>query len=126
MKKGIAPMVIVNANPETIVFEIQGWHKLWALKSRLKIPRAHIQKAHADPAALKGWWHGWRCPGTQIPGLITAGTFIKKGRRVFWDVSNPSNAIIVELQDEAYDKLIIEVGNPARVIHDIMGVPRRE
>ncbi len=50
-------------------------------------------------------------PGTEIPGLIAAGTFYKKGRN-FWDVMNKNKAIIIELENHYYKKLIIEVENP--------------
>jgi len=49
--------------------------------------------------------------------VITAGTFIKKGKRNFWDVCNKKNALIVELKDSYYHKLIIEVENPELTIY---------
>jgi hypothetical protein len=51
-------------------------------------------------------------PGTNIPGVITAGTFYQDGKRVFWDVHNPDNTIVIELEDERYAELIVEVVNP--------------
>ena len=55
-------------------------------------------------------------PGTSIPSVITAGTFYKEGNKIFWDVSNIENCIIVELKDEDYKQLIIEVENPVDAI----------
>ena len=57
--------------------------------------------------------------GTQLPWVITAGTFIKKGKRNFWDVCNKKNTIIVELKDSYYNKLIIEVENPAMIMNEL-------
>lgn len=51
--------------------------------------------------------------------MITAGTYIKKGKRNFWDVCNKKNAIIVELKDSYYHKLIIEVENPELVMQQL-------
>jgi hypothetical protein len=45
---------------------------------------------------------------TQVPWVITAGTYIKR-KTQFWDVCNKKNAIIVELKDSYYHKLIIEL-----------------
>jgi hypothetical protein len=59
---------------------------MWAFKSSLEIPLAHISEIRADPAIAHGWWHGLRMPGTKIPGVLTAGTFYQDGKRVFWDV----------------------------------------
>lgn len=47
-----------------------------------------------------------------MPGLITAGIFYQSGKKVFWDVVNKDNAIIIDLEDENYKKLIIQVENP--------------
>jgi hypothetical protein len=35
-------------------------------------------------------------PGTNIPGVLTAGTFYQDGKRVFWDVHNPDNTVVIE------------------------------
>jgi hypothetical protein len=66
----------------------------------------------ADPAIARGWWHGIRMPGTNIPGVITAGTFCQHGKRVFWDVHNPDNTVVIELRDERYNELVVEVADP--------------
>jgi hypothetical protein len=50
-------------------------------------------------------------PGTNIPGLITAGTFYQDGKRIFWDVHNPENTIVISLHDERYNELIVEVAD---------------
>ena len=44
------------------------------MKNRLDIPLAHIKAARIDPNAARGWWHGIRFPGRQIPGLGFAGS----------------------------------------------------
>jgi hypothetical protein len=109
-------MVNVTVEGETAIFEVQGLDKLWALKSRLEIPVAHIRDVRADPEIARGWWHGLRLPGTHLPGVITAGTFYQAGKRVFWDVHDPERTIVISLKDERYDELVIEVEDPAAVI----------
>ena len=109
-------MVEVTVRDGLAVFEIEGADKLWALKSRLEIPLAHIRAVRADAEAARGWWHGLRAPGTNVPGVITAGTFYQHGRRVFWDVHDPERVIVIELHDERYDELIIEVAEPVTVL----------
>lgn len=105
-------MVGISISDGSVVFVVQGMDKLWALKSELSIPLAHIAGARLDTEAARGWWHGLRLPGTQIPGLITAGTFYSHGRRMFYDVHDPDNTIVVELNHESYDSLIVEVADP--------------
>jgi hypothetical protein len=55
-------------------------------------------------------------PGTNIPGVITAGTFYQDGMRVFWDVHNPENTIVIELRDDRFDELIVEVADPRAAV----------
>lgn len=109
-------MVALSIEDDVATFEVEGADKLWALKSRLEIPLAHIRGARVDPEIAHGWWHGFRAPGTSIPGVLTAGTFYQDGKRVFWDVHHPDKVVVVELADERYDELVIEVADPAAVV----------
>ena len=109
-------MVKISIGDQTVTFEVEGWDKLWALKSRLDIPLANIRAVRADPAIARGWWHGLKMPGSNIPGVLTAGTFYHDGKRVFWDVHQPERTIAVELLDERYDELIVEVEDPRATV----------
>ena len=109
-------MVQVSVASGVAVFEVEGLDKLWSLKSRLEIPLAHIRDVRVDPDAARGWWHGIRAPGTNVPGVITAGTFYQHGKRVFWDVQGPERVIVIELGDERYDELIVEVADPSATV----------
>jgi hypothetical protein len=99
-----------------LVLQVRGADKLWALKSSLEIPLAHITGVRADPKVAKGWYHGIRAPGTNLPGVITAGTFYQHGQRVFWDVHHPDGTIVIELRDERYNELIVEVPDPQAAV----------
>ena len=112
-------MVTLSIDDNVATFEVEGADKLWALKSRLEIPLAHIRGARIDSEIAHGWWHGLRAPGTSVPGIITAGTFYQHGKRVFWDVHDPSRVIVVALADERYDELVIEVADPAATVATI-------
>lgn len=117
-------MVHISIENSTALFEVQGLHKLWAFKSRLMVPLAHIADVHAgDPALLRSLWKGIRLPGTYLPGVLVAGTYYKGGERVFWDVRNTERAIVVELTDEPYRRLIVEVANPAAEVARFQAAP---
>ena len=58
-------------------------------------------------------------PGTSIPGVITAGTFYQDGKRVFWDIHHPQEAVVLSLDHETYDELVIEVENPAAFVREV-------
>jgi len=105
-------MVDLSITDGNLVLHVRGADKLWTLKSSLEIPLAHVTEVRADPAIAHGWWHGIRMPGTNIPGVLTAGTFYHDGKRVFWDVHNPDNTIVIGLRDERYNEIIVEVSDP--------------
>jgi hypothetical protein len=109
-------MVRVSLQGDRVLFEVQGWDKLWALESHLSIPLAHVRAVRADPQAARGWRHGLRMPGTEIPGIITAGTFYQSDGVVFYDVHDPERVIVIDLDHEQYHRLVIEVENPADVV----------
>jgi hypothetical protein len=55
-------------------------------------------------------------PGTQIPGILTAGTFYQSDGAVFYDVHDPERTIVIDLEHEHYKRLVIEVENPDAVV----------
>lgn len=109
-------MVNVTIVGEHAVFEVEGLHQLWALRSRVEIPLTHITGADFDPPQVGRWWHGWKLVGTEVPGLFAAGTFYYHGELVFWDVHDPASTVIVSLNHEHYKKLIVEVADPEDVV----------
>ncbi|AIN74646.1 hypothetical protein O8E88_002256 [Flavobacterium psychrophilum] len=108
-------MVKIITTENEFIFEVKGLHKIWSLKSNIKIAKKNIVKVYQNKEELKGF-KGIKF-GTFIPFLITAGTYYYKGKRNFWDVCNKQNAIIVELKDSSYNKLIIEVKNTIETIN---------
>ena len=99
-----------------LTLHVRGADKLWAFKSSLEIPLVHIASVRADPEAARGWYHGIRIPGTNVPGIITAGTFYQDGKRVFWDVHSPEKTIVIDLHDERYNELVVEVDDPEEAV----------
>ena len=112
-------MVDISISGGTLTLHVRGADKLWALKASLEIPLQHITGIRADPSIAHGWWHGIRMLGSNIPGVLTAGTFYQHGKRVFWDVHDPANTIVIELADERYDELIVEVANPKATVEQV-------
>ena len=109
-------MVDISVDGEKAVFEVEGIDKLWCLRSRLEIPLAHIKGVRADPTVARGWWHGIRLLGTNIPGVLTAGTFHRMETTCSGMCTTRSSTIVLELDHEFYDQLIIEVPDPAKAV----------
>ncbi len=111
-------MVTIEKQADNFVFEVKGLHKLWALKSQITIPKENIITAYPNTENLN-WIMGLRMPGTHIPGLITAGTYILKDGTIFCDVSDYKKSIVVELKDEYYKRLVIEVEDVEAAINTL-------
>lgn len=104
-------MVTIERVGDNFVFTIKGIHKLWSLKSELTIPVEHIITAYPNKDNLHVKL-GLRMPGTSIPGVMDAGTFIGRNGIIFCDITHHDKSIIVELQHDHYKKLIIDVEDP--------------
>ena len=105
-------MVTISVSDDRIQFDVEGIDRMWALRSQLEFPLSHIRSVRVDPEAAKGWWHGIRLWGSNIPGILTAGTFYQNGRVVFYDVHDPARTIVIELDHEHYDRMVVEVEEP--------------
>ncbi|MFL5483744.1 MAG: hypothetical protein ACJ8AK_16300 [Gemmatimonadaceae bacterium] len=105
-------MVTISVSDDRIHFDVEGIDRMWALRSQLEFPLSHIRSVRVDPEAAKGWWHGIRLWGSNIPGILTAGIFYQNGRVVFYDVHDPERTIVIELDHEHYDRMVVEVEEP--------------
>jgi hypothetical protein len=104
---------------ENLILRVEGMDKIWALKSELTIPLKHITDVRMDEEVVHQWFHGIKFPGSNIPGVLTAGTFYWDGKRVFWDIHHPEAALVISLADESYNELVIEVEDPEALITDL-------
>ena len=71
---------------------------------------------HTDSSPKMVWFQGLKVAGTSIPNVFRAGTFYQDGGWVFWDVLRPENCIVVELRDERFQRLVVEVEDPAAAV----------
>jgi hypothetical protein len=118
-------VVDITIERDMAVFTVVGLDKLWCFRSRLEIPLSHILDVEANADQVGRWWHGIKVLGTDVPGLFAGGTFHYQGELVFWDVRDPSRAIIVSLDHERYRKLVVEVADPPGVVETLQAAATR-
>jgi hypothetical protein len=107
-------MAEVELTEDVLLIHVRGLDRIFALKSRLEIPLSHVLGAEADPElGHPEWWKSLRLTATQIPWVVTAGTFYQEGERVFWDVHDPEKVVVIRLSDERYARVVIGVEDPA-------------
>ena len=98
----------VDVHGDHLVVDVMGSERAMRLLSRLRVPIEHVQGAEADPEIEHTLWRGWRIPGVHLPGVR------------FYDVhGHPDKTIVIRLKHETYDRLIVEVQNPAEVVAKI-------
>ena len=115
-------MAEVEITEDNLLIHVRALDRLWALRSRLEIPLPHVLGAEVNPeVALPSWWKSPSLTATQLPGVVTAGTFYQDGQMVFWDVHHPEKALIIWLRDERYQRLVIEVDDPPATAAAIQG-----
>ena len=107
-------MVDITIASGTITFSPRGLSQLWALRRRITVPVSAIRRVRrAAPGVARGWWKGWRLPGTHLPGVIVAGSYLLDGDWEFWDVRGAgSRAIEVNLSAGRFSRLVIDVDDP--------------
>jgi hypothetical protein len=107
----------VDIREDHLVVDVRGTEKAMTMLSRLRIPLEHVQSAESDPEIEHTLWRGWRVPGVHIPGVR------------FYDVrGHREKTIVIHLHDEIYDRLIVEVEDPAEVVakvNDAVGTSPR-
>ncbi|EGG49099.1 MULTISPECIES: hypothetical protein [Streptomyces] len=108
-------MAVIRIDGDDLVVMMEGLDKLWAFKGSLTIPLANVRGVTADPG-MAAEPKGMRAPGSHVPGVIIAGTFHQHGEKVFWDVRDPAKAVVVELADERYTRLVLQVEDPRATV----------
>jgi len=107
----------VTITDSNLIVEPQGLDKVFSFKSKLTIPLIHVQGATFDPG-FNQEPKGIRAPGLHIPGKW-AGTFILKGEKTFWNVSNATSTIVIRLIDEDFVQLVLTVENSKEIVDSI-------
>ena len=111
-------MAAVSVGAQALTVKFRGIHMFWTLKRRLDVPLNHVVDARMDPAFAASS-PGWRLLGAELPGVVVAGRFISNGERAFWDLRNPTKAVVIELRGERYKRLVLEVDDPETVVEAI-------
>jgi len=109
-------MAEVEIAQDALIVHVEGMDRLFALRSRLEVPLSHVEGAEADPQEAQRRCHGIMERGIWVPGSITAGTFYQEGELVFWDGHNPQQTVVIQLKDERYRRLVIEVEDPEATV----------
>lgn len=98
-----------------LLVRLTGADWLFAFRRGVDVPLAHVRGALVDPTIARPPIRGIRWPGTSLPGTYTAGTIMSDGMRMFWNVRDPNNVVVVDLRDEEFTALVLDFVRPSDV-----------
>ena len=96
---------------DALIVEPVGMNKVWSFKGSIKVPWSHVRGATHDPG-IKDEPKGFRGPGL-AQGKKFAGTFRTGGEKHFWNISGYETAVVIELTNEDFSRLILSIDDPA-------------
>jgi hypothetical protein len=91
------------------------------------VPLEHVRGARIDPDVVRhGPWLGAGSTDALLDYAVAAGPMLVRGRHEFWDVHFPERTIVVDLADEQYARLVIDVDDPEATAAEINAAVARE
>ena len=98
----------LDISPTRLDVQLSIGEKIAALHGSFSVTAAGIAGAEVLPAK---WWMslGLRVPGTGLPGLIIAGTYIWRQDRAFVCWKRGEQALQINLTGQRYTRLVIGV-----------------
>lgn len=96
---------------QELIVHLGKWEKMMALSSDIRVPIAQVKSAREDggfggPGGMK---LGWRVPGTHVPFVVAAGTFVRRGERQFVFMRRRLQTVVIELEHKEWSRLAIGV-----------------
>lgn len=102
----------VSIDGDRLTIERSGRMSRW-FGPPVDVPLAHVESVElADPELVRKWNLGIRLAGFQIPGYLVSGLFRKGGELTWWHLGRGKSAIVIELRDERFARVVVEVEDP--------------
>ena len=108
----------VELTGDTLVIHAQVRDRILTFRSRLEIPLTYVVGAEIDPEIARDRQVGDAVP-LRVPQIGAVSSVYKDGGRVFWNVHHPEKTVVIQLRDEKYTQLVIEVKEPAAMVATI-------
>ena len=100
-------MVTIETTDYTATILMQGFDEMWCFRSRIDFKLSSITNIYKKPRSLTAPW--LRTFGTHIPWFFTGGEFRRKGKREFWCSKFKRESIVIELKDEEFHRIVVDV-----------------
>ena len=114
-------MTTIELKHNKLLLTVHGFDVILSFKKHLEVPLAHVKSAEVGvaPAAREQLRHSLRVPGTSLPGIVTAGSYVEDGRWMFWNIHSGERAVTIWIEHERYDAIVVDVEDPAAIVERI-------
>ncbi|HTX68522.1 MAG TPA: hypothetical protein VMH50_05190 [Thermoleophilia bacterium] len=103
----------IDIDTDTLTVRLRGLDIMWTTRRRISVPLAHVLGAKIDGnVSHHGPWLGAGYTDALLDYTVAAGPMLVHGRHEFWDVHSPERTIVIDLVDEQYQRLVIDVDDP--------------
>ena len=111
-------MAKVTINPANLRVTLTRGEAFWGMHKSLTVPGNQVVGAQA---LGKSWWKtlGLRVPGTALPGLMIAGTYLRKGDKAFVSWTRGKQVLQINLRDGAYNRIVVGVDDAEALAEEI-------
>ena len=115
-------MAKVTVENGQLVINMEGLRKMGTLKNKLSIPLENVEWAMIDLEAWKNTPKPFqKIAGTDSYGIYFGGAFRQNGKKIFYDLGKKDFAVVIKLKNAKYDRLIIGVDEPKKIVDLING-----
>jgi hypothetical protein len=111
-------MAQLDVDGDTLVVRLGIIDAMLSMRSTMRFPLTSVKNVYVDPVAGEEP-KGFKAPGTAIPGTLTKGTFHFDGVKTFWNIWRGTLVVVVELNNQKFDRLVIEQANPEAIVEKI-------
>ena len=118
-------MAAIGISPDDrLLVRPVGMVRVWALSKGIEVPVTSMVDVGVSPR--KGLVRGFRAPWTYLPGFMIAGTFRSKGEKDLWMVGRAKEVLVIELFDERYRHVMVQVEDPHAAVEALRAAMHRE
>jgi hypothetical protein len=104
----------VDIDANELVVSFTGWDRIWTFHRRACMPLAHITAAHVGDRDQELRTTRLRLVGSYIPKTVATGLFtMRGGGRQLWAVYRRTDVLVIDLIDEEWKRLVLQVEDPA-------------
>ena len=107
-------MAMLRREGSELVVRLNDLEKAGALRGDVRVPAAAVREVRVTQTPFREL-RGMRAPGTGWPGVIALGTWRGGGGKDFAALYRGGPAVIVELDNAEYRRLLVSAQNAADV-----------